>query len=67
MDLPLTLALTAATLAFAVGCGWMGARPPNPARGPRLLPYRFMMLLGAAILLVFLVHLVNLMGVTTGR
>ena len=67
MDLPLTLAICAGLLALAVFAGWRGARPPNPHRGPRLMPWRFIMLLASAGLLATLVHVVNLLGLTTGR
>jgi hypothetical protein len=67
MSLTLTLTLAGALLALAVFAGWRGARPPNPHKGPRLAPWRFIMLLAAAGVLVMIVHLVNLMGVTTGR
>lgn len=66
MDLTVTLALAGVFLAAALACGWLGARPPNPHRGPRMVPWRFLMLLAAAGVLVMLVHLVNLMGLTTG-
>jgi hypothetical protein len=67
MTLPVTLALGAAFLALAVFAGWRGARPPDFAKGPRLAPWRFIMLLAAAGALMMIVHLVNLMGMTTGR
>ncbi|MDO8901575.1 MAG: hypothetical protein Q7V15_09490 [Phenylobacterium sp.] len=67
MELSLTLALGAALLAVTIFAGWKGAQPPDFRRGPRLLPYRFIMLMGAAGLIVVLVHLVNMMGVETGR
>ncbi|MET0273895.1 MAG: hypothetical protein ABW360_12985 [Phenylobacterium sp.] len=67
MSLSLTLILTVAFLALALFAGWRGARPPNPHKGPRLAPWRFIMLMSAAGVIVMLVHLVNLMGVTTGR
>jgi hypothetical protein len=67
MDFPMTLALGAAFLATALASGWLGARPPNPHRGPRLVPWRFLMVLAAAGLLAMIVHLVNLLGVTTGH
>ncbi len=66
MDLPLTLTLACGFLALAVFAGWRGARPPNPHKGPRLMPWRFLMLLAAAGLLAMLVHVVNLLGLTTG-
>jgi len=67
MSFSVTLACTAGFLALAVLSGWLGARPPNPHRGPRMAPWRFIMLLSAAGALLMIVHLVNLLGVTTGR
>ena len=67
MDMSLTLALTAGLVAVALFAGWRGARPPNPHRGPRLVPWRFIMLLAAAGLLPMIVHVVNLLGFTTGH
>ena len=44
-----TLFVTAgASAAFAALCGWRGALPPNPMKGPRLVPWRFLLVLGAA-------------------
>lgn len=67
MDMSLTLAICAALLAVAVFAGWRGARPPNPHRGPRLMPWRFIMLLAAAGLLPLLLHVASLVGLTTDR
>lgn len=67
MSLQLTLALGAVFLSIAVFAGWRGARPPNPRRGPRLMPWRPVMVLSAVGALMMIVHLVNLTGVTTGR
>jgi hypothetical protein len=61
MDLTLTLELAAGFLAAAVFAGWRGARPPNPHKGPRLMPWRFLMILSAAVLLFVLGHLVHLL------
>jgi len=64
---------TATLIALVVGVlltaffGWRGARAPDLIKGPRLLPYRFLMVLAAAWVLFVLVHVVNLLGVTTGR
>ncbi len=67
MTLQVTLALAAAFLALAVFAGWRGARPPDFAKGPRLAPWRFIMLLAAAGALLMIVHLANLLGMSTGR
>ena len=67
MSLPVTLSLLTAALGLTVLCGWRGARPPDLHRGPRLAPWRFLMLLSAAGAMLLLVHLVNLLGVRTGR
>ena len=67
MTFQVTLALAAAFLALAVFAGWRCARPPDFAKGPRLAPWRFIMLLAAAGALLMIVHLANLLGMSTGR
>ena len=67
MDWTVTLTALAACLTLAVLCGWLGARPPNPARGPRLIPYRFLMLLAGAGALLLLAHVGGLAGVGGSR
>jgi hypothetical protein len=67
MDLSITLGLAALAICAAVACGWMGARPPDWRRGPRLIPYRGLMLLAAVVTLMLGVHLLNLLGFSTGR
>jgi hypothetical protein len=67
MDLPTTLAIMAALVAFGLFAAWRGARPPDMRRGPRLTPWRFLMLLSAALAILMLVHVVNLLGFQTGR
>lgn len=62
MDMTLTLEIAAGLLALAVFAGWRGARPPNPHKGPRLMPWRFLMLAAAACILPLLVHIVTLLG-----
>jgi len=66
MDLPLTLSIGAAALVSVFVFGWLGARPPNPQKGPRLVPWRFLMLLAAAGVMLMAVHVINLLGVVTG-
>ena len=52
MDLPFTLAACALFLVLAVVCGWLGARPINVLKGPRMVPWRFLMLLLVVVLAV---------------
>jgi hypothetical protein len=66
-NLPVTLLSAAVGIGLTVLCGWRGARPPDVVRGPRMVPWRFLMLLSAAWVLLMVVHLFNLMGVETGR
>ena len=67
MTLSVTLGLIAASLAIAVFAGWRGAQPPDPLKGVRMAPYRLIMVTAAAAVLILMVHLVNLLGVKTGR
>jgi hypothetical protein len=67
MSFQLTLALASVLLAIALFSGWRGAQPSNPVKGPRMIPWRFLMVTSAALLLPMVVHLLNLMGVSTGR
>ena len=65
--MPVTLFSAAVGVGLTVLCGWRGAQPPDVRRGPRMIPWRFLMLLSAAWVLLMLVHVANLMGVDTGR
>ena len=67
MGIELTAVLLAAAALVALFSGWRGARKPDPMRGPRRIPWRGLMLTSAALAVFLLVHLVNLLGVTTGR
>jgi hypothetical protein len=66
MDLTATALLSGVLLAAATFCGWRGARPWDPAKGPRMTPWRLLMVLCAAVGLLLLVHLLNLTGFETG-
>ena len=66
MDLRTTLIVLVALAALGLFAGWRGARPPNPHKGPRMAPWRFIMLLAVAGAVLVAVHAVNLMGLTTG-
>jgi hypothetical protein len=67
MDWGVTLSVATAALALAVFAGWRGARAPDLARGPRLAPWRFIMLLAASVVLLALVHALNMLGFETGK
>ena len=62
MPLIPTLIALAVVVGFGVFSGWRGARPPNLVRGPRLVPWRFLMIAAAAVALALLVHLVRLVA-----
>ena len=57
MSLSVTLILLGLALAVMVFTGWRGARPPDPMKGPRMMPWRFIMLLAAALVFFLLIHL----------
>lgn len=61
-----TVAIVLAAALIAVLAGWRGARPPDLRRGPRLIPWRLIMITAAAFALLGLVHAANLLGVATG-
>jgi len=62
MSLTTTLVLLGVALAVMIFCGWRGARPPDPFKGPRLMPWRFPMVGAAAIAMLLLIHLATLFG-----
>ncbi len=61
MELYSTIALAAGFAGVAAFSGWRGARPPNPHRGPRLMPWRMLMLLSAAGAIFAAGHVVGLL------
>jgi hypothetical protein len=63
MDLTATLAAAAAAVALTVFAGWRGARPWDPRKGVRMMPWRWIMVLSAAAVLVLLIHVGALLGV----
>jgi len=67
MELSLTFTLILAIVfgLFTALFGFLGARPMNPNRGPRMVPWRFLMLLTFTAALLLVVHLLNLLGIQT--
>lgn len=59
MSLTLSLVLIGVSLALTVFCAWRGARPAAPMRGPRLIPWRLLMVLFTFAAIVFLVQAVR--------
>ncbi|WP_436356721.1 hypothetical protein [Brevundimonas sp. CEF1] len=59
MSPSLTLTLLAAAIAVAVFSGWHGARPPDLSKGPRMMPWRFIMLVAGALTFLLLIHLAS--------
>ena len=62
MDVEITLGVAFGLVALAVLAGWRGARPPNPMKGPRLIPWRFIMLLSSTGALIFLFQAARMAG-----
>lgn len=56
MSVTLTLILLAVAVASVVFCGWRGAQPP-PLLKVRMMPWRFLMILSAALVVYLLIHL----------
>ena len=67
MDLPTTLTAAAVFIGLTAFCGWRGSRPPNLVKGPRMIPWRMIMVTSAAVVLVLLVHLASLLGLREDR
>lgn len=67
MTLTTTLAITAAFLGLTAFAGWRGARPPDLLKGPRMIPWRMVMVTSAAAVLILLVHLASLFGLHHDR
>lgn len=62
MDLRLLIALGIGFAALAAFAGWRGARPPNPMKGPRLIPWRAIMVFAAAAAVIVLVQVEQAVG-----
>jgi hypothetical protein len=49
-------------VALTVFAGWRGARPWDPRKGVRMIPWRIVMLLSATAVFILVIHLAALMG-----
>lgn len=61
MHVAVGAAIAVGLILVAAAAGWRGARPPDPQRGPRLAPWRFIMLLAATGAIFTLGWLVSLL------
>ena len=57
MGLRTAIIVIVALLVLAVFSGWRGARLPNPHKGPRMVPWRWIMLLSATAAILVLLEL----------
>ncbi len=62
MELLPTLISAGAALAVAIFCGWRGARPPDLKAGPRLVPWRLLMVTAGACAILLFVQAVRTSG-----
>jgi hypothetical protein len=67
MDVPATLSAAAAFIALTLFAGWRGSRPPDLLKGPRMAPWRLIMVTTSVVVLVLLVHLASLLGLHHDR
>ena len=54
-------------LLLAAFAGWRGAQPPNLIKGPRMIPWRPLMIVFATGVVVTGAHLAALLGMMAGR
>ena len=66
MELEFTLSLFVVAAALAVLFGWLGARPWKIVTGPRMAPYRFLMLLCGTAAVFAALHVLTLLGFRPG-
>ncbi len=65
MDLTTTLIILALAVGVYAYGSWRAAKPADPLN-PRLIPWRPIILIAGVVGLLMIVHLVNLIGFTTG-
>ena len=67
MEWNITLSFIGVSLAATVLSAWQSGRPRKDSVNARWIPWRFVVLVSGAILLLAVVHAINLMGIETGR
>ena len=61
-ELGISLIITGASVAAALFCGWRGSRLWDIRKGPRLMPWRFLMLMLFAVAMFAAAHVMTLVG-----
>jgi len=61
MTLTISLVLLAPAIVLAVLFAWLGARPRDPLKGPRMVNWQVMMMIAAGASLALAVHVVALL------
>ncbi len=64
-ELTLNVILLAGGALLTVLFGWLGARPMNILKGPRMMPWRFLMLLAAVFTLFWFTVLMHRLGLAS--
>jgi hypothetical protein len=67
MTMSVTLIMLASLAALTLFAGWRGSLPPNFVKGPRMIPWRPLMICFAAGTALTGVHLAALLGLVVTR
>ncbi len=67
MSLQITLAFMAAAVALFIFAAWQTRAEPDPAKGPRMIPWTLIALTAAFFFIILAAHVFNLFGIETGR
>jgi hypothetical protein len=66
MSLTLTLILFAISAPAFIFCAWQTRHEPNPAKGPRLIPWTLLAITIGFWNLLLVAHLLSFVGIETG-
>ena len=66
MSLTITLILQAVSIGAFIFCAWRSGKEPDPAKGPRLIPWTLLTITLGFWNLLVLAHLVSFAGIETG-
>jgi hypothetical protein len=66
MEWTITLSVIGVSLGAALLAAWQSGRPRKDSLQTKWIPWRFVVLVAGAVLVLGVVHAINLMGVHTG-